>query len=129
MFLVYMSITGNVERFVEKTGLESFRITESNPYIKMEQDFVMVIPTYVGYVDYEVEAFLSYKDNLKHLVGFASSGSMNFNDAYCINGVELSEQYEVPLICKFEFSGTDKDVENFKEEVLKIEVSRAKQKY
>lgn len=127
MFLVYMSLTGNVENFVERVGYDSFRITESNPYKEMKEDYIIVIPTYVGYVNYDVEAFIEYKDNLKHLVGFASSGNLNFNDLYCINAIELSEQYNKPLIMKFEYMGTDYDVEKFKEEVLKIEIAKTRQ--
>ena len=129
MFLVYMSLTGNVENFVERVGYDSFKITESNPYIEMKEDYIIVIPTYVGYVNYDVESFIEYKDNLKHLVGFASSGNLNFNDLYCINAIELSEQYNKPLIMKFEYMGTDEDVEKFKKEVLKIEIARTKQKH
>ena len=128
MFLVYMSLTGNVENFVKRVGWDSFQITESNPYEEMKEDYVIVIPTYVGYVNYDVEDFIGYKDNLKYLVGFASSGNLNFDNLYCINGIELSEQYNKPLIHKFEYMGTDKDIEIFKEEVSKIEIARNEQK-
>lgn len=126
MLLVYMSVTGNVEKFVERVGMKSFKLTSTNLNTEINEDFIIVIPTYVGYINYDVEEFLDYKDNLKHLVGFASSGNLNFDDLYCINGKELSEKYNKPLIFTFEYSGTDADVEKFKEEVLRIEISRTK---
>ena len=51
MFLIYMSLTGNVENFVKRVGWDSLQITESNPHIEMKEDYIIVIPTYVGYVN------------------------------------------------------------------------------
>lgn len=128
MLLVYMSISGYVEKFIKKVGMESIELIPSNIEQEIDEDYIIVIPTYVGYINYDIERFVEYKDNLKHLVGFASSGNINFGDLFCINGKELSEQYNKPLIFTFEFDGTESDVIKFKEEVQKIEISRAKQK-
>lgn len=127
MLLVYMSITGNVEKFVRKVGMNSWELTSSNLNTQINEDYIVIIPTYVGYINYDVEQFVEYGNNLEHLVGFASSGNLNFgNDLFCINGRELSEQYSKPLIFTFEYEGTDADAEKFKEEVARIEISRTK---
>ena len=124
MLLVYMSLTGNVADFVERTGMDSLELNPSSLQ-EVNQDYIVVIPTYVGYINEDVEEFVEYKDNLKHLVGFASSGNLNFNDDYCINGKELSAKYNKPLVFQFEYQGTDQDIIKFRKEVEKIEIARA----
>jgi protein involved in ribonucleotide reduction len=128
MLLVYMSLTGNVKNFIERVGMDSYELNPVNPYKEVNEDYIVVVPSYVGYINDDVSDFIEYKDNIKHLVGFASSGNLNFADLYCINGKELSKRYNKPLIFMFEYSGTDKDVEDFKKEVCNIEITRAKQK-
>lgn len=127
MLLVYMSLTGNVRNFVDRTGMDSLEISESSVYKEVDEDYIIVIPSYVGYINDEVEDFLEYGNNLHRLVGFASSGNLNFNDLYCINAKELSKQYNKPIIFTFEYSGTDDDVKKFKEEVDRIEITRIEQ--
>lgn len=124
MLLVYMSMTGNVRDFVERVGMDSHELNPSHSPIEVNEDYIVVIPTYVGYVNDDVEEFVEYKDNLKHLVGFASSGNINFDDDYCINGKELSAKYNKPLVFQFEYQGTDEDVIKFRKEVEKIEITR-----
>jgi protein involved in ribonucleotide reduction len=125
MLLVYMSMMGNVRDFVERVDMDSYELNPVNPPIEVNEDYIVVIPTYVGYINEDVEEFVEYKDNLKHLVGFASSGNINFDDDYCINGKELSAKYNKPLIFQFEFQGTDEDIIKFRKEVEIIEIARA----
>lgn len=126
MLLVYMSLTGNVKNFVERVGMDSIELSPANVFQEVNEDYIIVIPSYVGYINEEIEDFVEYRENLGHLVGFASSGNLNFNDLYCINAKELSDKYDKPLLFKFEYSGTDKDVNDFKKEVTKIEITRTK---
>lgn len=123
MLLVYMSITGNVKDFVERVGMDSYELNPANPYKEINEDYIVVVPSYVGLIDEDVIDFVDYKNNLKYLKGFASSGNLNFNDLYCVNAKFLSNKYKKPIVFTFEYSGTDRDVENFKREVGKIEVS------
>ncbi len=120
MKIVYMSLTGNVRHFIERTKMDSYELSPSSPLKEMKEDYVIVIPSYVGYINDDVIEFVDYKNNLKFLKGFASSGNLNFNDDYCINAKQLSKKYNKPLFFKFEYSGTDKDVDNFKKEVNEI---------
>jgi protein involved in ribonucleotide reduction len=118
-----MSITGNVRDFVERVGMDSYELNPANPFKEVNQDYLIVVPSYVGLIDDDVIDFVDYKDNLKYLKGFASSGNLNFNDLYCVNAKHLSNKYKKPIIFTFEYSGTDRDIQKFKEEVKKIEVS------
>jgi len=124
MKIVFMSLTGNVKKFVERTGLESYEISDANPYIEVDGDFLVVIPTYVGYINDTVSDFLEYKNNLAGLVGFVASGNRNFDDLYCINAKELSEKYGKPMLMDFEYFGTDHDLEKFRKVVKEIETDK-----
>lgn len=125
MFLVYYSMTGNVKNFVERVGLPSKEINPTNPCFEVNEDYIVVVPSYVGYVNEDVEDFIDYSNNKNHLVGFASSGNLNFGDLYCVNAKELSKKYNKPLMFTFEYMGTDLDIEKFKKEVHKIEQNRS----
>lgn len=125
MFLVYYSMTGNVKNFVERVGLPSKEINPTNPCFEVNEDYIVVVPSYVGYVNEDVEDFIDYSNNKNHLVGFASSGNLNFGELFCINAKQLSKKYNKPLIFTFEYMGTDLDIEKFKKEVYKIEQNRS----
>jgi protein involved in ribonucleotide reduction len=123
-----MTITGNVQSFVDRVGMDSIEISPADPLIEVNEDYIIVIPSYVGELNDDAREFIEYKDNQKHLVGFVGSGNLNFgDDLYCINARELSEIYDKPVIFKFEYEGTEKDIEQFKKEVDKIEIARTQQ--
>jgi protein involved in ribonucleotide reduction len=121
MLIVYMTVTGNVRNFIERTGLNSVELTPDNPYFEVNEPYIIVVPSYVGHITEDVIDFVEYKNNIEYLMGFAASGNLNFDDLYCVNGKELSKKFDKPLIFTFEYSGTDKDIEKFKEEISKIE--------
>lgn len=126
MLLVYMTMTGNVLDFVEETGFDTYELNPSKTPIEVNEDYIIVIPTYVGYINDDVSRFVEYGNNLKHLVGFVGSGNLNFgDDLFCINARELSAKYSKPLIMKIEYFGTEEDIIKFRKEVEKIEIARA----
>lgn len=127
MIVTYVSLTGNVRNFVERVGIKSVEIDYFNPSIEIDDYFVVIIPSYDDEMTQVICEFIDYKNNASHLLGFVGSGNRNFDDLYCFNAVELSKKYSKPLIFKFEFSGTDYDIMQFKKEVDKIEISRVKQ--
>jgi protein involved in ribonucleotide reduction len=120
-----MSITGNVRDFVERTGMDSQELSPANPYFEVNEEYLVVVPSYVGYITDDVKDFIDYKDNRNHLVGFVGSGNINFNDLFLVNAKDLSTHYDKPILFAFEYQGTDKDVEDFKKEVYNIEITRA----
>ncbi|MCA1027064.1 class Ib ribonucleoside-diphosphate reductase assembly flavoprotein NrdI [Cytobacillus kochii] len=125
MKLVYISLTGNVERFVKHTGLDNISIDDNLPFKEVLEDYVLVIPSYEGeLINGIADAFINYKNNKQYLKGIAASGNRNFGDDYCLNGKHLSQKYSRPLILMFEFSGTSQDLVRFKKEVENIEVTR-----
>ena len=102
MILVYYSLGGNVERFCQNTGLISIEITETNPFFEILVDYVLVVPTYDAIATEPIWDFLN-----------------NWNTAK-----DLSKEFNIPIIYDFEYFGTKRDVENFKREVEKLEVSK-----
>jgi protein involved in ribonucleotide reduction len=119
MLLVYMTLTGNVRDFVDRVGMDSLELNPADPFKEVNEDYIVIVPSYVGYIDDDVSDFIDYKDNYKYLKGFAASGNRNFNDDYCVNGKFLSTKYRKPLMFTFEYTGTDQDIEKFKKEVDK----------
>ncbi|AHH04000.1 NrdI protein (plasmid) [Borrelia nietonii YOR] len=123
ILVVYASKTGNIERFIAKTGLkDTFRIVTGSEIVN--RPYVLLTYTIsFGKVPSEVENFL--KHNFKLMVGVAGSGNRNWGDSFC-NAVNLiRNEYNVEEILKFELSGTSHDVENFVERI-KNEALRVK---
>lgn len=116
MLIVFDSKTGNVKRFVNKLELECVQITEG---LTVDQPYVLITyTTGVGQVPQTTLKFL--EENSRWLQGVASSGNMNWGARYGLAGDRVAEMYSVPLLMKFELSGTNKDVERFKQEVNQI---------
>ena len=124
MILVYYSLGGNVERFCQNTGLISIEITETNPFFEIPVDYVLVVPTYDAIATESIWDFLNTGNNAKNCVGIAGSGNINFDDLYIFTAKDLSKEFNIPIIYDFEYFGTKRDVENFKREVEKLEVSK-----
>lgn len=94
--------------------------------LQIEDDLIVDTPyvliTYTtgfGQIPEPVEAFLS--KNSSYLKGIAASGNRNWGVInFCKSADTISEMYNVPIIHKFELSGTKRDVELFKQEVNKL---------
>ena len=125
MILVYISLSGNVRKFVSRVGMDSLEIGYSKPLTEVDEDYIIITPSYDDDITDMASDFIDYKNNRKHLIGFVGSGNKNWDEFYCFNARDLSEKYNKPFIFDFELSGTDRDISNFKEEVEKLEVARA----
>lgn len=127
MLIVYLSLTGNIRKFVRLSGMRNVEIPYSNPLTEVDEDFILIMPSYDDEITDIISEFIEYKDNKKHLIAIVGSGNTNFGkDGYCFNAREVSEKYDKPLIYKFEHSGDDYIIE-FKKEVDKVEIARTKQ--
>lgn len=124
MLIVFMSLTGNVEKFVSLLDMESLEIGYDDTLKEVDGDYIVIVPTYDDSITDTVSEFIDYKDNAEHLKGFVGSGSKNFGaEEYVFNAKDLSKKYQKPLIFDFEFSG-DNDVLAFKKEVEVIAITR-----
>lgn len=113
MLIAYYSLTGNVRRFVAKTGLAAVEI---KPGLMLAEPFVCVTGTYgFGQVAGTVSDFLA--DNSDYLAGVAASGNRIWADNYAKAADVIVAQYGVPVVGRFELAGTDADVRQFIERV------------
>lgn len=121
MELAYFSITGQTHRFIEKTGLPAYEITDADPYHEMTAPFILVVPTYDDEMLEPVVTFLGYHANHRRLVGVAGGGNRNFNDLYIHNAKDIARALDVPVVFDFEFNGTPADVKKFQKVVQQLE--------
>ncbi|WP_195574479.1 class Ib ribonucleoside-diphosphate reductase assembly flavoprotein NrdI [Paenibacillus sp. 1001270B_150601_E10] len=116
MRIVFDSKTGNVKRFVGKLDMECTQIT---PDLEMEEPYILITyTTGFGQAPQATKDFLSRNGRLPLAV--ASSGNMNWGTNYGRAANLIAEQYGVPILMKFELSGTPKDVARFKQGVDQI---------
>lgn len=122
MLIMYDSKTGNVERFIQKLDMEAIKI---EPDMLIDEPFVLITyTTGFGQVPPKVMEFL--ENNAAFMVGVAASGNRNWGNNFGKSADTISSMYHVPVIYKFELSGTQNDVSKFKEGVMQIETHRIK---
>ncbi len=123
MLVVYDSKTGNVKRFINKLNMRAIPIDE---YQKVDEPFVLVTyTTGFGQVPEKVSSFLESKGDL--LRGVSASGNRNWGAGFAKSADTISAMYDVPVILKFELSGTSQDRQHFVERVQTIETYRVEQ--
>lgn len=110
MLIVYLSLTGNTRRFVNKLQMDSLEINPANPFVSVSQPYVVVAPTYEIEATESINDFIEYENNQSYLQGFMGSGNLNFAELYVFTARDLAEKYKEKLLLSFEYSGTDKDV-------------------
>lgn len=120
MLIAYDSKTGNVRRFVNKLNMRAIQIEED---LILNEPFVLITyTTGFGQVPQKVIKFL--EKNHKYLIGVAASGNRNWGDMFAKSADIISFKYMVPIVTKFELSGTELDVQNFKRRVMEIAAHR-----
>ncbi|WP_338532608.1 class Ib ribonucleoside-diphosphate reductase assembly flavoprotein NrdI [Paenibacillus peoriae] len=118
MLIAYASRTGNVKLFVDRLPYRSMKITEG---LRLSEPFVLVTYTdKIGEVPEKTRQFLA--DNNGLIRGVAASGNRNFGPYYGAAADIISEQYDVPIVCKFELAGTPTDTAKFIEGVDALDV-------
>jgi protein involved in ribonucleotide reduction len=116
MIIAFDSKTGNVRKFVSKLNLRSIEIDD---IITMDEPFVLVTyTTGFGQVPGKVMSFLQRNHN--YLQGVSASGNRNWGDGFAKSADTIAKLYDVPVLGKFELSGTKRDVEHFIREVSSV---------
>lgn len=113
MLILYETMTGNVKRFLGKTGLSYQPISSVD---RVQEPFVLVTNT-IGFGDAPetVKEFLMKNGN--YLVAVAASGNRNWGNNFAHAADVVSKSYHVPILYKFELGGTAEDVAEFQERV------------
>ncbi|GAA4851468.1 class Ib ribonucleoside-diphosphate reductase assembly flavoprotein NrdI [Paenibacillus vulneris] len=113
MLIAYDSKTGNVRRFVEKLNM---RVVQIEEMMTVNEPFVLITyTTGFGQVPQKVMSFL--QKNHANLMGVSASGNRNWGEGFARSADLIAKLYKVPVVSKFELSGTKQDVERFKQEV------------
>lgn len=116
MLIVYDSMTGNVKRFISKLKLPAVQIQNQ---MTIDEPYVLITyTTGFGQIPEKVSSFL--QKNSQHLVGVSASGNRNWGERFAKSADLISKAYNVPVISKFELSGTKSDVAYFEQEVSRI---------
>ena len=114
MFIYYDPKTGNVQRFVDKIKKER---PEWN-YVKISEDIdieneghLLTFTTKFGEVPEKTEKFMTRNNNKDYIKSVSSSGNMNWGTLFALAADKISEKYNIPVLMKFELSGTHPQVE------------------
>lgn len=125
--IYFSSLSGNTHKFVGKLGIRNYRIPLSpkDPDIQAKRPYILVLPTYAdadgnGAVPKQVIKFLNDPDNRKLMVGVIAGGNTNFGKYYGYAGNVISKKCNVPLLYKFELTGTDQDIINVQRGVSRL---------
>lgn len=123
MKIIFFSVTGQTRRFIKKLGtnVDAIEIDPVDPFFEANEPFVLIVPTYEDEITYPVTEFLEYGNNAAQLKGIVGTGNRNFAELFIFTAKSLSQKFNVPIIYAFEFNGTPKDVEKFKEAVKRLE--------
>ncbi|MED2945533.1 class Ib ribonucleoside-diphosphate reductase assembly flavoprotein NrdI [Bacillus swezeyi] len=121
MLVTYESMTGNVRRFVrkleQKMQIKTMEITED---LKVDEPFIHITYTIkFGQIPEKTQKFIH--NNKDFLYGVCSSGNRNWGSYYAAAADKLSQHYQVPVLLKFELSGSDSDLDKLIQEVKFIE--------
>jgi len=116
MFVYYDSKTGNVQRFIDKIKKErpewSFVKISSDMEIS-ENGHLVTFTTNFGEIPDTTEKFLENENNRKYIKSISSSGNMNWGTLFGKAADNIEEKYGIPVLMKFELSGTHVQVEYF----------------
>jgi protein involved in ribonucleotide reduction len=123
MLVVFDSKTGNVRRFVDKLSMRAVQLSES---MNIQEPFVLITyTTGFGQIPEKVSLFL--RQNYRYLAGVSASGNRNWGDSFGKSADSIAERYGVPVLTKFELSGSTEDVKRFESEVNALAARRVKQ--
>ncbi|MGX9721863.1 class Ib ribonucleoside-diphosphate reductase assembly flavoprotein NrdI [Bacillus sp. FSL M8-0350] len=121
MLITYDTLTGNVQRFVDKITnnmyLNAEKITEDT---MITEPFIHITYT-IGFGEVPKLTQVFIHNNRELLRGICSSGNKNWGNNFGLAANKIASQYSVPILLKFELAGTDSDVAKFLQEVKFID--------
>lgn len=124
----FSSVSENTKRFVEKLNANSIRIplkTEEAAEFVHSNENVLVVPTYGGgndgaTVPKQVIKFLNNPENRKQVKAVIAGGNTNFGSHFCKAGEIVADKLGVPMLYRFEVTGTPEDVNEVNERLERL---------
>lgn len=121
MLITYDSMTGNVQRFVYKiTNNNYFNVKKITEDTMITEPFIHITYT-IGFGEVPKLTQIFIHNNRNLLRGICSSGNKNWGNNFGLAADKIADQYNVPILLKFELAGTDSDVAKFLQEVKFID--------
>lgn len=127
LIVYFSSKTGNTSRFVESLGVRSVRIPFSvrEECPEVDEPYVLVCPTYAhddgsNAVPKQVIRFLNNPRNRALLQGVIGGGNRNFGEWFAHGANVVSRKCGVPVLYRFELSGTSIDRLNVRKGLRKL---------
>jgi len=126
VIITYESKTGNVRRFVkalqQELDIEAIEITDDTI---ITQKFIHITYT-IGFGEVPERTLNFIKKNKNKIRGVVVSGNKVWGDNYGLAGDKLSAKFHIPLLLKFELSGTKQDLQKLIQEVQLIDKHNTK---
>lgn len=116
MNIYYDSKTGNVERFINKVKKikPEWTFIKIDPFMEIkEKGHLVTFTTNVGQLPLVTSEFLENSENKNYIETVSSSGNMNWGAFFGVAANIINEKYKIPILMKFELSGTNIQVEYF----------------
>ncbi len=111
MLVLYASKTGNIEKFLKKTGINPIlKINDGNEPLK-EDCILLTYTTGIGEIPEEISMFV--KNHHSKIKGVIGSGNKNWGLAFCNSAKIINKQYNIPILMTFEMSGNTHDIRKF----------------
>lgn len=121
MLITYDTLTGNVQRFIDKITNNNYsnveKITEDT---MITEPFIHITYT-IGFGEVPKLTQVFIHNNKELLRGISSSGNKIWGNNFGMAADKIASQYNVPILLKFELAGTDSDVAAFLQEVKFID--------
>lgn len=117
--IYYLSITGNIERFINKLGSEYKAQSICDPNLNLWEGSIFICPT-IGFGQPPSKAIDFLEKNGRYISYLVGSGNKNWGSAYCKAVDVLGERFNISVLMKFELQGTHETVRIFKENLNAI---------
>lgn len=89
--IAFYTITGQTQRFINKTGLDAHRIEDAHPQYQMNDKYILILPSYQ---DFMMDSVVDF---------FAQTAK------------KISVTLHVPILYLLELSGNSTDVKNVRQ--------------
>ena len=124
----FSSVSENTKRFVGKLDANTVRIplkTEEAAEFVHSNENVLVVPTYGGGSDgatvpKQVIKFLNNPENREKVKAVIAGGNTNFGEHFCKAGEIVAGKLGVPMLYRFEVTGTPEDVSEVNERLERL---------
>lgn len=117
MTIYFDSKTGNVARFVEKA-----RTLTNWDFIKIAEDIevnqaghLLTYTTKIGQIPETTSKFMEKHSDL--ITTVSSSGNRNWGANFGLAANKIAEEYNIPILIKFELAGLESDLLQFIEKI------------